>query len=245
MKIKSISLTMFDNNEHYKYQTDVNGLISILPVESLPIGDEVATFKKLYTDEGEALNYVRKSIYSKQLSLADLKCNETLDGMDNVINGGLKHYDPTVKGAAAHIKVLWDTNGDIKHKAQKNKSGAIIKLIANLRGTYAADVAALGMDGWVTELDADLAAHDAIEDSRYDEKDGKTHLRMIEVRKEIDTAYHTFTEKINALIIVNGEGPYADFVNKLNLHIDSYTTNLALRNGKGKKGTDTSTSETK
>jgi hypothetical protein len=102
------------------------------------------------------------------------------------------------------------------------------------------------MDGWVAaELDADLVAHDAIEDNRYDEKDGKTHLRMKEVRKEIDTAYRTFTEKINALIIVNGQDPYADFVNKLNLHIDSYTTNLALSNGKGKKGTDTTTSEAK
>jgi hypothetical protein len=245
MKIKSISLTVFDNNEHYKYQTDVNGLISHLPVDSLPIGDEVATFKKLYADEGEALNYVRKSTYSKQLGLADLKCNETLDGMEHAIISGLKHYDQAVREAAAHIKVLWDTNGDIKHKAQKNKSGAIIKLIADLKGIYAANVATLGMDGWVTELDADLAAHDAIEDSRYDEKDGKTHLRMKEVRTEMDTTYHTLTEKINALIIVNGEDPYADFVNKLNLHIDSFTNDLALRNGKGKKGTDTTTSETK
>ena len=245
MKIKSISLTAFDNNEHYKYQTDVNGLISLLSVESLPIGDEVATFKKLYADEGEVLNFVRKSNYSKKLDLADLKCNETLDGMEHAIISGLKHYNPDVKEAATRLKTLWDTNGDIKHKAQKNKSGAIIKLIADLKGIYAANVAALGMDGWVTELDADLVAHDAIEDNRYDEKDGKTHLRMKEVRKEIDTAYRTYTEKINALIIVNGEEPYTDFVNKLNLHIDSYTTNLALSNGKGKKGTDTTTSETK
>jgi hypothetical protein len=97
MKIKSISLTAFQNEEHYKFYTDVNGLISLLSVESLPIGDEVATFKKLYTDEGEALNFVRKSTYSKKLDLADLKCNETLDGMEHAIISGLKHYNPIRK----------------------------------------------------------------------------------------------------------------------------------------------------
>jgi len=242
MKIKSISLTAFQNEEHYKFYTDVNELINLLPVPSLPITDEVSNLRRLYTDEGEALNYVRKSSYSKKLGAADIKCNDTLDGMEHAIGSGLKHFNPSIKESAARLKLLWDTNGDIKHKSQKNKSGAIIKLIADLRGTYASDISVLGMDGWVAELSANLAEHDAIENSRYDEKDGKTHLRMKEVRKEIDSAYHTFTEKINALIIVNGEGPYTDFVNKLNLRIDSYSINLALRNG---KATDSATPETK
>lgn len=245
LKISDCPLSRFQNEEHYKFYTDVNGLINLLPVESLPIAGEVATIKKLYTDEGEALNYVRRSIYSTQLGQADLKCNETLEGMEHAIDSGLNHYNSAVRESATRLKTLWDTNGDIKHKAQKNKSGAIIKLIADLKGPYASDISALGMDGWVAELSSDLAAHDAIEDSRYDEKDGKTHLRMKDVRKEIDAAYHAFTEKTNALIIVNGEAPYTDFVNKLNLRIDSFTNDLAQRNGTGKKGTDTTTPETK
>jgi len=245
MKIKSISLTSFHNEEHYKFQTDVNGLISFFTAASLLIVAEYVSFQKLYVDEGEALNFVRRSNYTAQLHLIDLKCNETLEGMKEAIGSGLKHYNPAVKEAAAHLKLLWDAAGNITTKTQKDKSGAIIKLIKDLKGPYAADVATLGIDGWVTELETDLTAHDAVEDSQYDEADGKTHLRMKHVRTEIDGIYRTITERINALIIVNGEAPYVDFDNKLNLRIDSYTSNLALRNGKGKKGTDTTTPETK
>lgn len=41
-----------------------------------------------------------------------------------------------------------------------------------------------------------------------------------------DLAYRTHPEKINALVTLNGEDPYADFVNKLNLHIAAFTNNL-------------------
>lgn len=243
MKIKSLSLTSLQNEEHYKFLSDVNGLISIFTAASLLIVAEYASFQKLYSDEGEALNFVRKSNYSDQLHAADTKLNDTLNSIDHAICSGLKHYIPAVKDASIHLNLLWEANGNITNKAQKNKSGAIKKLIAELRGPYSQDVMSAGLDGWVNQLDMDLMAYDTVENSRYDEKEEKTHLRMKEVRKESDATYHTIIEKINALMIVNGEAPYLDFVNKLNLRIDSYANNLALRNGKGKKPTDTATPE--
>jgi len=36
------------------------------------------------------------------------------------------------------------------------------------------------------------------------------------------------------LIIVNGEAPYVDFVNKLNQRIDEYINNLAIYKGRTK-----------
>ena len=57
---------------------------------------------------------------------------------------------------------------------------------------------------------------------------------MKQVRVEVDGAYRTVVDKINALIIVNGEAPYVDFVNKLNLRIDEYTNNLAIYKGRTK-----------
>lgn len=55
---------------------------------------------------------------------------------------------------------------------------------------------------------------------------------MRKVRVEVDEAYRIMVKKINALIIVNGEAPYVDFVNKLNQRIEAYTTNLAIYKGK-------------
>lgn len=50
----------------------------------------------------------------------------------------------------------------------------------------------------------------------------------------MDEAYRTLVNKINALIIVNGEAPYVDFVNKLNQRIEAYTNNLSIYKGKAK-----------
>lgn len=239
MKIKSLSLTSLQNEEHYKFQTDVNGLITIFTAASLLIVAEYAAFIKLYTDEGEALNFVRKSNYSDRLHAADMKVNKTLEGIEDAINSGLNHYNPDMETACTHLKTLWKANGEIRSKKQKNKSGAIKKLLADLRGPYSQDVMAAGLDGWLNQLEIDDNARTTEENSRYDEKEEKTHLRMKQVRVEMDDAYHAVVEKINALILVNGEAPYVDFVNKLNLRIDSYANDLALRNGKGKKPTDT------
>ena len=76
---------------------------------------------------------------------------------------------------------------------------------------------------WVEELESNNTTFDQLMTDRFDEADDKTRLRMKNVRKEIDKAYKAIAKRINALIIVNGEATYTDFVNKLNLRIDYYT----------------------
>ena len=238
LKILDCPLSRLQNEEHYKFHTDVNGLITFYTAATLLIETEYDAYFKSYTDEGEALNFVRKSTYSDLLHADDLKRNETIDGMGDAINSGLKHYSQAVRDAANRLKILWNTNGDIKGKSQQNKSGAITKLISDLKGMYSSDIATLGMNGWVSELEKNNSGHDTTEKNRFDEQDAKTNLRMKEVRVDIDAHYRSITEKINALIIVNGETPYIDFVNKLNLRVEAYINALAMRKGKGPKPSD-------
>ena len=238
LRVSDCPLSRYSNDEHYKYQTEVKDLIARYPAVSSLITREQNNFLKLYLDEGEALGYVRGSVYTEHLGVADAKCNETLDGLEAAIISGLKHYNPVVKGASQRLKIWWDTNGNIKEKSQKSKSGAIIKLVTDFKGPYSADVNAAGLNGWVAELEADLNTHDEVEKTKYTEKAGKTDLRMRQVRIEIDKSYRTIITKMNALIVVNGEEPFTEFVNELNARIASYSNNLAIRNGKPKKGTD-------
>ena len=62
---------------------------------------------------------------------------------------------------------------------------------------------------------------------------------MKEVRNKLDASYKTIVSRINALIIVNGETAYCDFVTELNICIESYKLNLAQRQGRNDKTTDT------
>lgn len=243
LKIIDCPLSRFQNEVHYKFLSDFKGLITYYTPATLLIGAEYLFFLNLFADEGEALNFVRKSIYSDQLNEVDLKSNETLDGLEAAIMSGVKHYTPAVKEAAKSLKVLWDITGDIKTKAQKNKAGALLKLVADLKGLYSAEVAIVGLGGWVAELEADILAYNTVETNRYNEKENRTDLRMKEVRVDIDDSYRTITTKVNALIVVNGEAPYLEFVRKLNLHIDEYNNGLAMRKGRGNRPTNKTTPE--
>ena len=73
--------------------------------------------------------------------------------------------------------------------------------------------------------------------TRYTEESGKTMLQMKQVRTQIDASYRTITERINALILINGEADYANFVNELNQRIESYSVMLAQRKGRNAKNT--------
>jgi hypothetical protein len=73
---------------------------------------------------------------------------------------------------------------------------------------------------------------DQLMTERYEESEAKTALVMREVRIKIDDAYNAIIERINALIIVEGEEKYREFVTALNVVIKRYNDIQAQRKGK-------------
>lgn len=69
---------------------------------------------------------------------------------------------------------------------------------------------------------------------------------METVKVQVDEAFDAIKIRINALIVVNGETLYADFVGEINQRIKTYTDNLSIRKASRKKGTknETKTDET-
>jgi len=234
LKIADCPLSRFQNDEHYNFQTDANGLIQYFTAAALSIETEYAVYSPLLENEGDALNFVRKSSYSDLISASDKVRDNTIYGLDDAINSGLRHFDKTIRAASNRLKILRDASGNIARKAYNKETADIIKLLADLKGTYAADVTTVNIGDWVTELESNNNDFVSLQNTRYDEAGEKTSLRMKEVRIEVDAAYNVIVDKINALIIVNGEAPYVDFVNKLNLRIEAYINNLAIYKGRTK-----------
>jgi hypothetical protein len=72
---------------------------------------------------------------------------------------------------------------------------------------------------------------------------GIYNILNIEVRRECEAVYRQIVERIEALILLNGEALYADFVNELNNLIRRNNNILAARKGRGaasKEGEDKS-----
>lgn len=112
-------------------------------------------------------------------------------------------------------------------------------MINDLATTYTADVATVALTGWVTELAAKNKAYDDLKNQRYSDEASKTILRMKQERVKTDAIYLQIVERINALIVVEGEAAFAGFVGELNKRIEGFDNTVSMRRAKGKKTTET------
>ena len=65
------------------------------------------------------------------------------------------------------------------------------------------------------------------------------------VRDKLCLIYRQLVERLNALIVVEGEAAYAGFVTELNKRIEGYDNTVSIRRAKGKKGGDAPTATNK
>ena len=235
MKISTLKLKNLRNEEHFQFQTGFNDLVIQFTPATLGIVNEYMVYSSLFSSEGLALDIIIKSAITDELAIADMKRDATFSGLASAVKSGTKHFSAEVKQAAARVQVVFDTYGNVAKKGYDEETAAINSLITDLNSTYAADVPLLGIAGWITELKANNDAFDTLKKSRYIEEACKTQLRMKQVRTEVDAAYKAIVERINALIIVNGDRLYASFVNELNERIDQFNLVLAQREGRNAK----------
>ncbi|MCX6237114.1 MAG: DUF6261 family protein [Bacteroidia bacterium] len=159
----------------------------------------------------------------------------TFRGLSDTVKAGGNHFNPLVRQAASRIQVVFDHYGNLTLKSYDEETAAINALISDLNSNNAADVTTLGISGWLTELQANNTAFDTLMKSRYSQEAAKTQLRMKQVRLELDAAYRIITNRINALIIVNGDAAYKAFVDELNQRIERYGNNMSIRSGRNAK----------
>lgn len=234
MKIKKIDLNRLRNEEHFQFHTDFNALTESNTPSALGIEAGFAAYQPLYNDESEALDLIRRSAVTADISAADALRDRTFRGLRDTVKSATSHFLVEKQQAALHILVVLDHYGDLARKSYDEETAAIGSLIGDL-AELAADVTLLGLTDWVAELQANNQAFDTLKKTRYTEAAGKTQLRMKQVRRQVDDAYNSITERIDALVIVNGAEAYTTYINELNERIESYSKVLAQRIGRNAK----------
>ncbi len=231
MKIKKIKLLSLRNEEHFQFYTDFKNLVETHDPISLGIEFAFNAFLPFYNDEREALDIIRKSFLTDDISMADDLRDNTFRGLCDVVTSAEHHFLAEKRAAAGRIQIVLDHYGNISRKPYDEETAAINSLLGDLEG-MTDDATLLGLTDWLNELQANNVAFDTLKKDRYTQEAGKTQLRMKEVRLEVDKAYKKIAERMDALVIVNGEEAYAAFVNELNERIESYVLLLAQRKGR-------------
>lgn len=235
MKIMNAKSEKLRNEEHFQFQTEFKDLVDLFTPATLDIEAAYAAYQPLYGNEAEALNVIRKSAVTSDIALADHQRDTTYRGLCDTVKGACKHFLPAKQEAAGRVQVVIDHFGNINTKPYDEQTAAINTFINSINTECAADVATLGLEEWIAELQANNNSFEALMDERYSNEAGKTQLKMKEVRKEVDMAYNTITDRIDALGIVNGTETYAPFVKELNKRVEKFNNTLAQREGRNAK----------
>ena len=239
MKIKDFSLSRLRNEEHFQFFTSFRDLVMVFTVLALNIELLFNLFLASLANELAALDLIRKNAISDDLIDADDERDSVFRGMSDAVKSALNHFNVDVRAAARRLQVVLDTYGNLAIKPYDAETGGLNSLINDFTTTYAADVARVGLNEWVVELQAKNKAFDDLKNNRYSAEAAKTILRMKQERLKTDAIYRQITERINALVIVEGEARYAGFVNELNKRIEGYENTISIRRAKGAKPDET------
>jgi len=222
MKTKSIYLHDLRNDAHFQFHTEFKDLVTKFGAAALKVQSHFEAYLPAYHAEDEALKKVMKSAITAEIQAADKQRDLLFRGMADANKAALNHFNPQVVEAAKRLKILFDTYGNLAQKPLNEETSAIYNLLQDLNGKYAADAAATMLTDWAAELGDANDAFGKLMKDRYDETAMRTDLVLKECRFKADDAYRTITDRVNALVVVEGEAAYSDFIRRLNAVIDKY-----------------------
>lgn len=239
MEIENLKLTNLHNEEHFQFDAEFKGLVETHKAANLGIEQDFASYITLFNSEDEALKNIRASLHTKNLADADFKRDETYRGMYNMVKTASNHFRDDVKQAGIRLRTIMENYSNVASLPYDQETATLGHLLESLTAANATDLALTGIAEWVAELQAQNTAFNTLLQTRYTESAGKTQVNLRETRLAMDEVYHRMVKRINALILINGDSTYADFVTDLNLRIQHYNNLLALRKGRNKKEADT------
>ena len=232
MQILKANLGNYRNEEHFQFQTEFKGLVEKYTPETLNIEMVWAAYVSSYEKERSALDVIRRSPLTGDISEGDQERDALSTGLAYTVKGATNHFDPVKKEAAGRVMVVLEHYSGINRKSYDEQTAALSSLVEDLTNNYAADISILGLEEWVTELQSANDAFVALMHERYTEEAGKPQYNMKTARTEVDDAYRVITERIDALMIVNGERGYAGFADELNERVERYNNTVARRKGR-------------
>lgn len=232
MKTSRISLRNLHNEEHFQFHSDFKNAVVQYGADALDILEPFHAYTAYYNQEQESLQLIRKSANTEKLAKTDMDRDNIFRGFADAVKSGLNHFDGNKQAAAGRIQILLDQYGNVARKPYDEETAALTKLVTEMNTTYQNDISLLALADWVQELDAQNKAFDMLMKARYSEGASQTELRMVTVRVDVDAAYKSILDRLDALMLLNGASKYEAFVKELNERVNKYSKTLSMRRGR-------------
>ncbi|MDR2139236.1 MAG: DUF6261 family protein [Tannerella sp.] len=214
----------FSNADHIEYhkitysECEAAGAVINAP-------DLMASYAAKVTQEDSIYKWMRKSEYTVKKLETDHERDRIYEGICGIVRVNLRHFDPAIRDNAVHVNNLLVNYGDVPHADYDAATASIDSIITRLNSPgYLPAVQNLGLAEWVTELASVNALFKSYVDDVTQEQSEKPGITSQTARRETDGALRRITDRVTALINLNGPALYTDFVEKFNVTVNHYNT---------------------
>ena len=232
MKIERINFHALRNHEHFQYQKELNTLFNQFDTAMLKIKHLADKHYLLFVNEDEALMKITKNTFSKTKTEVDAERDRIYRGLVDTIKAATNHYHLPLRDNATRIQIPIKTYGNVSILPLNEETSAIYNLANELRDNFLEDVDALQLHPWIDELEAcNIRYEESVQNSNNEEL-SKTELKMKEVRVEMDTLVRQLFDRVEALLLIEENVIYIEFIKPLNKITEKYKLSIAQRQGR-------------
>lgn len=239
-KIKTISLSSLRTEEDFGFLKLIVTETANLPKEegsgsSPALTTAVSAFSSAVDAFDAALKDSASVPSSAIASEADAARDAAWCGLNNYLKAMTVHPDESKRSLAIEMKGLCDKYGDPTSLPQTEESGILHNLLQDFDAYLEDFLKSVGVDAWLDALRAKEEAFlDAVAD-RTEQEASRTVGIVKQTRQSADEAYRSLVDLVNALAVVNGDAPYATFIDHVNVLIDQQKSVLKARATRGAK----------
>lgn len=174
--------------------------------------------KVAVAEEASCLGQPRKSVLTNKIKTADKERDGLLAGLRATVRGLTRMPDEEMAQAAKTLNVLIG-GVRVKRSMQLDReTGMIAKLTEELEGTYAAQVAQVGLGVYVKAIKEANERVEKLLVERSERQTGHKPKTMQLARAQADKAFRQVARVANAMAVLEDEAvvaPFIDFVNEL------------------------------
>jgi hypothetical protein len=182
-------------------------------------------YQSAVAQEETIYKWSRKSEYTQKKIEADHARDETILGIEGIVQADLKHFDPSIRDNAFHVNNLLENYGYLTHAGYDAETAAIDSIILRLNSQdYLPAVQNLGLAPWITELANRNNLFKSYAEDMIQEEVDKPDISPRTARRETDEALRRITARVTALIDLNGPDNYVAFVEEFNVLVNHYNT---------------------
>lgn len=189
----------------------------------------IEPYKAAVTAFDEAMRQNTTNSYTVSAELADQAVDEMWSAIWTLLKAMVKHPNLNRRKAAASLYDLFRKYGNVTMMGNAEEYAQLHNLTQEIEALGSETIELAHFEEWFQEFKERIATYKSVEASRTAEEGSRQIGIVKQTRTAAEEALRVFLRKVEALVLINGEEGYTDFINSVNALISAQVALMKSR----------------